>query len=340
MADNSTGTAIGGIGAGVGGIGGSIAGSLLSAQQSNAATAAQAAAVQQWLSINVPDPKQQAIELQNYQVTGQLSPQLETAFQQQQSNLKNMSIDPTSRAAEVQALTQMQDLANNGGMDAQAKQQESQAINTSNANEQGQRGAIVQNAAARGVGGSGAQLAAELEASQGDANQAAASGQSAAAAAQQRALQAMTSASTMGSTLNNQDYGQAAAAATAQDAINKFNTQTQQTTSNANTTAENQAQASNLQNAQNISNLNTGVANTEETTNKGLIEKQFQNEEGIASGVANAEKGVASQANTNADNTSSLWGNIGSAISQGAGAIGQAYSGKSTSDNTDDDSED
>lgn len=307
----------------VAGLASSIIGAKQAQNQLDAATSARQAALQQWLAVNVPDPAQQAIELQRYQVTGQLSPELESAFQQSQTNLKNMQIDPTSRAAEVGALTQMQDVANSGGMDAEAKQQLQQGINATNANEAGQRGAIEQNFAARGVGGSGAQLAAELQASQGDANQAASVGQSAAASAEQRALQAMSASSNMASNLNSQDYTQAANAAAAQDAINRFNTQNQQQVANANVTATNNAKAANLANAQAVANANTGVANQQETFNKGLYQQQFENEARKASGSANAENGVADQANTNAQNQTNLWGNIGNAVTQGSAAIGQ-----------------
>ncbi len=307
--------------------GAGLATGLIGMSQANA-RAAEAAkakqnAVQQWLQLNVPDPAQQAIELQKYQSSGQLSPQLEQTFQQSQSGLQGMQIDPSSRAAEVNALTQMQQLASNGGMDAQAKQQEAQAINSANTNEQGQRGAIVQSFAQRGAGGAGAQLAAELQASQGDANNAAAGGLASAANGEQRALQAMTNSSNMASNLNNQDYTQAANAAKAQDAINQFNTQNAQHIAGANTSAQNQAQATNLQNAQNLSNANVGLTNQQEIHNKGLLEQQFQNEQGKASGAANAYGGVANQANADANRVGQEWGNIGQAISGAAGAYGQ-----------------
>lgn len=320
--------------------GSGIAGSIQAQQQANQALAARNSALQQWLALNVPDPAQQAVELQRYQQTGQLSPQLESAFQQQQTNLKNMQIDPTSRAAEISALTQLQNISKNGGMDALAQQQQAQAINTANANEAGQRGAIIQNFAARGIGGSGAQLAAELQAQQGDANQAAASGLSAAASAQQRALQALSSSGTLASTLNNQDYGQAAAAAQAQDAINRFNTQNSQNVSNANVEAQNKAQAANLAAQQAVSNANVGLTNQQEMYNKGLLEQQYKNAVTKASGAANAENGVANQYNTNAENTADQWAGIGKAISQGTGAIAQYENNNSdSSDNSNDNSD-
>lgn len=313
---------------GIGALGSAAIGAGTAADQLSSANAARQAALKQWLSVNVPDPQQQAIELQRYQVSGQLSPQLEQAFQQSQTGLKGMQIDPASRAAEVQALTQMQNVASKGGLDAQAMQQEQEAINRSNTNEQGQRGAIEQSFAARGTGGSGAQLAAELQAGQGDANQAAAGGMSAAANAEQRALQAMAGSSSAASNLNNQDYTQAKNAAEAQDSINRFNTQAKQNVENTNVTNMNTAQAGNLQNQQNIDNQNTGLANTEETHNKGLLQQQFNDQAQIASGAANAEGGVANQFTANADRTANQWAGIGNALSQ----AGAAYSQKKNND--------
>lgn len=321
----------GGLIAGIGAIGSAVAGGISSSNQLGAATDARQAALQQWLNVNVPDPAQQKIELQRYKVTGQFSPSLQKAFQQSSTGLKDINLDPSSRAAEVDALTQMQDIASHGGMDAQSKEKEQEAINTANANERGQRGAIQQSFAARGVGGAGAELAAQLEASQGDANQASAQGQASAAAAEQRALQAMTNSSQMASNLNSQDYKQAAAAAEAQDSINRFNTQNSQNVSNNNTNTVNDAQKYNLDEAQKIADLNTGVGNTEETHNKGLLQQQFQNETAQATGRANAENGVANQAVTNAGNTADMWGGIGNAISQaGTGIAKNANSTAST----------
>lgn len=314
---------VAGGGAAAGGIGGAVIGGNAAASQLAAATAARQQAVQQWLSINVPDPEQQQIELQNYQVTGTLSPQLEQAFQQSQTGLKNMQIDPASRSAEVQALEQMQNISEKGGLDDQALQDEQQSINAANTNEQGQRGAITQSFAQRGEGGAGAQMAAELEASQGDANQAAASGLSAASGAEQRSLQAMAGAAGVGATLNAQDYNQAANEATAQDAINNFNTQNKQAVSNSNVSNLNQAQAANLANEQSVANANTGLANEQEISNKALLQQQFQNEATVAGGVTNADTGVASQANTNATAAANQWAGIGSAVGQGTAAFGQ-----------------
>lgn len=310
-----------GIIGGVGAVGAGVIGGQQSAAQRAAAQAAEQAALENYLKINVPDPAQQQIILQKYQQTGQIAPQIQQAMQQQKSGLQGMEIDPTSREAEVAALNKMQDVANSGGMDAQAKQQEAQAMNAANANEAGQRGAILQNYAARGIGGSGAQLAAELSADQGSANSNAAAGMNSAAGAEQRALQAMTAGSQMAGTLNNQDYSQAANAATAQDAINKFNTQNAQNVAGQNTKAINDAQAQNTVNNQNLANANVDIGNQQERYNKGLIQQQFNNQMGLAGGKANAENGVANAANQQANATGNMWSGIGQSIAQTGGAV-------------------
>lgn len=311
-------------GVAVGSLASTAIGSAEASSQADKADQARQQAVQQWLAVNVPDPKQQQIELENYQVTGQLSPQLESAFQQSQTGLGNLQFNQAGQGAQEQALAKMGQIAQNGGMDAQAEQQIQGAIDQTNANAQGQRGAIVQNAMARGMGqGGGAMLAAELQAQQGDSNQAASSGMNAAAAAQMRALQAISQQASTGATLNSQDYAQAAAAAEAQDAINRFNAQNSQNVANANVTSANAAQAANLANDQSVANANTGVANQQETYNQGLKQQQFNDEATKAAGASGQYAGAAQQDNANAQNVGNMWGSLSQGLAQGAGAIAQ-----------------
>jgi hypothetical protein len=318
----------------VGIVGANVAAGLIGNQQSqaalSAAQAARQAALQQYLNINVPDPAEQQVILEQYKLTGKLAPEMEQAVDQKASELQNMQVPTEGRSAEIEALNQMQDLAHSGGMDAQARESMEQGIQRANANMRGQIGAIVQNANARGVGGSGAELAAQLQATQNDANASSEAGMSAASAAELRALQAMSSAGSLGSTLNQQDYNQAAAKAQAQDAINRFNTQNRQSVSNANVAATNQAEAANLANEQAVSNANVGIQNQQEVQNKGLVQQEFNNEMALAGGKANAENGVATGYQNQAQNSANTWANIGNAVGQGVAAIAKNSSGPNT----------
>lgn len=299
-----------------------VIGGAASSGDRSAADAARQNALQQFLDIDVPDPAQQKVILQKFQSTGQLDPQLEKAFNQSQTELNNVQVDPSTRAAQMSALAKMQDISNSNGMDAQARATNQQAINTSNTNAKGQRDAIMQNFAQRGEGGSGAQLQAQLLASQQDANSSSSQGLQAAASAQQRALQALSSGATLAGNINSTDYSQAAQKAQAQDAINRFNTANSQTVANSNVGTLNSAAASNLAANQSIANANTGIANQQETQNVGTVQQNFQNQMNKAAGASGQYGNVATQDTNNANATAGQWAGIGSAVAQGAAAYG------------------
>lgn len=305
-------------------------GYLTSQQQMQAAQGARQQALQQYLAINIPDPAQQQLILQQYQMTGKLDPAIETAINQGPSAQSQIALDPTTRAAQMSALSQLSDISSKQGMDAQERAQIQQGINSVNANEQGQRGAILQNAAARGVGGSGASLAAELEAEQGGANTASQNALGAQAQASQRALSALGQQGQLAGQVHSQDYQQALNAANASDAISQFNARNQNAAMAANTQAQNQAQAYNVQEDQNIANQNTGLDNYQQQYNKNLLQQQYQNQLQKASGAANALGGVANQYNLQGQNNANMWGGISSGLATGAGTVYSASNKNNT----------
>ncbi|MHA0110743.1 hypothetical protein ACXYUI_26840, partial [Klebsiella pneumoniae] len=86
-------------------------------------------------------------------------------------------------------------------------------------------GAITQNMQARGLGGSGLDLVAKLQSGQ-DANQTEAlRALEIAGQGEQARRDATAKAGNLGGSLESQDFGEQAAKAQAQDAINRFNTQ-------------------------------------------------------------------------------------------------------------------
>lgn len=309
---------------------GGLFGSSAASKDREAANAARQQALQQYLSIHVPDVAQQKVILDHYKQTGQMDPKLEQSFNQSQSQLGGIALDPTSKLAQMSALSKMQGIADQGGLDAQAKDKLQQGINTANTNEQGQRDAIVQNFAQRGMNGSGAALQAQLLASQSDANRASQQGLQASSDAEMRALSAIQGSATLGSNIRSQDYGIASDAARAQDAINQFNTRNSQQVAGANTDRSNQAQMSNLQQAQRTSDANTGVNNEQEMHNQGLIQKNYDNQLNRAAGATGQFQKVGDQDNANADRSAGQWSGVGQAIGQGATAYGQAKNNQDT----------
>lgn len=141
------------------------------------------------------------------------------------SEMGQAAADPTSIEAQLRALQGMQDIYAQGGYTASERAQLEQMQRAQASNERSQRQAIVQNAYARGLGGSGAEMAAALAAQQGAANRGAQQAQDIAISGQQRALQALQGAGQLGGQSRGQSFNEAAARASAVDDFNRNNTQ-------------------------------------------------------------------------------------------------------------------
>lgn len=133
------------------------------------------------------------------------------------SHFAGVSTDPATRQAQLQALQEMGALAHSGGNDAQSQAAMFDANSQAGAQERAQRGAIMQNMSARGMGGSGAELAGLLAAQQGGADRSHAGGVQAAADSRRRSLEALGQLGSMAGQLRGQDWGEAAGKAGALD---------------------------------------------------------------------------------------------------------------------------
>lgn len=314
--------------AGAGAVGG-IASGLIGAASSASDRAAAQQAYQQTVNdlnaIGIPPEQAQQIALQRYQSAGNFNPNQEQGVQLGQSNMAGISTDPNYLAAQKQALSNLQQIGTDGGMTLSDRAQLEKSMGNVQAQERGARGAILQDAAQRGGYGSGSALASQLINSQGGANQAHSDALNIQAQAQARALQAIQGAGQLGSNLQQQEFGQKAQQAQAQDAINQWNAQNQQSLNTRNTGTTNSAQQYNLANQQNLMNSNTDTANKEQVYNQSLPQQYFQNQLQVAGMKGNARAGQASNLQNNAQQTSNMWGGIGSSVAQGAGAVGQYY---------------
>lgn len=303
--------------------GGGLIGAAQSAEAANNAGIAAKNAYQQWLSLNVPDPSQQALYLQQYKQTGQLNPQFEQAMKMGPSALNNVQTNPQLQSAQMQALQQLQQEGNQGGLGLQDQATQMQQQLQANSASKGRNDAIMQQFAQQGQGGSGMQLIAQLQNAQNaNQNQAMTSLQSA-ANARQRALQSVAGAGQLGGQMEAQQYSQQANAARAQDAINQFNTQNAQNVQNSNVNSANQAQQYNLGLQQQIANANTGLSNQQQAYNKGLLQSNYEDQLQKTQGAGNAAMGYANQQQGQAANTANMWSGIGSSTGKGIAGYNQ-----------------
>lgn len=131
--------------------------------------------------------------------------------------------DPAARNKMLGALEYLYNSGQQGGMDPQSRAAIANAQLQTGAAEQGARGAIQQNAAMRGMGGSGVELLGTLANQQGAAQRNAIAGVNAAGDARTRALQAMHSAAGVGSQIRGDDARKFEAA----NRLQQFNRQQQ-----------------------------------------------------------------------------------------------------------------
>lgn len=306
--------------------GSAISGAIGSGQASSDREAAKNAydqSVKDYTSIGVPPIEAQQIVMQKYQSSGQWTPELAEAVKLGDSNLLGVSTDTGYTEAQKQALSQLQTIGNSGGMTLSDQAQLEKNQGNINADERGHREAILQDARQRGGYGSGTALAAQLMNQQNASNQAHQTGLDVNAQAQQRALQAIMSAGQLGGQMQEQQFGQQAEKAKAQDAINQWNAQNQQANRNNNIQLQNQAAQYNLGNNQNLSNANVDLTNKQGVYNAALPQQYFNNQLAVTQGKANARAGQATNLNQNAQQTANMWSGIGSSVAQGLGAYGQ-----------------
>lgn len=259
--------------------------------------------------IDIPSLDQMRLDLERAVSAGELSPEEATLFLQEQSELANFSQDPRLKQAQLSALDQLTKMADGGLSDAD-KAALSQIESQERTQEKGQRDAILQQAAMRGAGGSGLELAQQLLNQQQSAQRQSQRDTDVAGMAQQRALQAIAQSGQLAGQIGQQDLNTASTVAAARDSINRFNTQQRAGVNQANVNARNQAQAGNLAARQNLLNQNVGLTNQERMQNAANIQQQFQNQMGRASGQAGVDQNKANVAMQQGAANQQLFGNL------------------------------
>lgn len=197
-------------------------------------------------------------------------------------------MDPRLRTEQMSTLDTLGDFAQDGDT-ASSKAAMHRILSGVARQESAGRNAILNNMRARGVSGSGAELAMQLDNQQDSADRAHTAGLEESAAAQRRMLEAAVQKGRFAGDVRKQDYGEMSDEATAKDMISKFNATSRDST--------------NRHNAQ-------------------LPAQQFAMKMGVMNGKANAASGVASNYGQSADRAAQTGYGVGQAINQGANAVG------------------
>lgn len=304
---------------------------------------AQEQALAEFNGIMLPSVEDQQLDLAQNEYLGDYQAQLESAINQEDSEMSGISTDPRLRDAQLGALDQISQFGETGFSPAeQAALREARRDAAGEA--QAKSSQLLDEFSRRGMGGSGAELAARLQAGQSSADRLSQEGDRLAQMSQERALNALSQQATLGSQIRGQDFGEQSDIARAQDAINQFNTANQQQVQSRNVGASNDASLRNLGEKQRIGESNTGLSNQQQQYNKELLQKKFNNEMSKAGAKAGQYNAIAQAQQADAANDAAMTGALigaggtiaGAAIGGPAGAaagnkIGNA-AGKSASD--------
>jgi len=313
------------IGAGISAIGG-LLGNLFGSSERDAAERERKANLERIMGISLPTFEEQEIELERMRSAGELTPEMEDAISQEASKMEGVSADPRLQDTQYKVLDRLSKQGEEG-LTAEDRAALNQVRREGARDQQSTQQSILAQMGARGAGGAGAELAAQLSSSQAGADRGSQESDRLAAMAQQRALQALSQSGTMATGMRGQEFGEKSDIARAQDEITRFNTANRQNVQQRNVASRNNAQAGNLSNAQNIMNQNVHLSNQQQMHNKALAQSQFDNRLKQAQAASGASQAVSAGHTANANATAALGSGVGAALNTGIGAMAKQSSG-------------
>lgn len=156
-------------------------------------------------------------------------PQLERAYARvlEGSEEGMVQADPALKAAQAAALARLGQVADSGGYDLESQAVQNRIRSDVARHESAGRNQIRNSMAARGVGGSGAELALQMAGNQNSAERASQEGMTAAGQAQKAAYAAMMGQGELAGRMRSQGFQEQSSAARARDMMRKFNAEAQ-----------------------------------------------------------------------------------------------------------------
>lgn len=289
----------------------------------NDGSSAQRQALAALNNVVAPSIGDQELDLAQNEYLGDYQAQMENALNQEDSGMSDISVDPRLRSAQMDALESISQMGETGFTPAeQAALREARRDAAGEA--QAKSAQLMDEYARRGMGGSGAELAARLQASQSGADRLSQEGDRLAQMSQERALNALSQQASLGSSIRGQEFGEQSDIAKAQDAINQFNSANTQSVQARNVANTNAAGMRNLGEKQRIGENNTALSNQQQQANKQLLQQRFQNEMQRAGAQAQQLNQIAQAQQQAAANSGQMMGNL---IGAGGTIIGAAYGG-------------
>lgn len=263
---------------------------------------------------------------EEYQLAGTLNPEALS-----DTELADILRNEEMRQAQLDVLRQYQEMGTEG-LSAIDRAALSEIQNEIAMRERGQREAILQNMAQRGLSGSGQELAASLAASQQATTDASMQGMRQAAMAQANRQAALERIANLSGGLEQTDFEREALKARAQDVINQFNVQNRNLAQSQNLAALQAIRDANIAERNRIAQSNIDLANQEKYQNligRPMAQAGLQSQ--YVSNLAGSLGNIAqSQANQKLQQYQTQASMLGAGLQTG-GTLGAAYANRPAS---------
>ncbi len=267
---------------------------------------------------------------EEYALASKYVPQLASYIEEQAPQTVQATADgQAGREAQLSALNRLKNLSETGE-DLQSQVMRQRALGDAAAQNQAQQATITQNAAQRGVGGSGLEFLQSMMAQQGSAQDASRNAQDAALASYQTRLNAMKDSASLGGQVRDQDISEQARNA---GIINDFN---QRKTAEANryqqyvANANNQAQQYNIGNQQRVMDANVSGRNADKARGQSRADMIENAKYGFNTDQANRQlgqyQGDSDAIQQRAGHTAAAIGGTTQAINSGINGYNQSQS--------------
>lgn len=310
---------------------GGIVGHVLSQGDRAAAKKAMKQAMKELEAVGYPPDLSAQIIYQQFEQVGALTPELEEDIALAQSEYNNIKEDQNLRNTQLDALNKFKQQST-GGLAGDERAAMNEILNKQRQEQQAAQANILNDQARRGMGGSGAGLVAQLQATQSAAGNAANQGMDLMSLLAQRVRQGTQDMAGTAQNVRSQDYQLSSDKASALDARNQYLHQNSQARQSRNVDSLNRAQAANLQTAQEVANANTQQYNAEKLRQNQAQQKYYDSKLGYAQAKANARLGQAGNYQNQAQQESNMYSGIGNGVGQGIAGYSAAKTAQANSD--------
>lgn len=272
-----------------------------------------------------PTVDQLSYKIDNLVQQGVITPEQAKTFLMDKTAMEGISVDPRLKAAQMGALSSLQEIGSNGGLTAMDRAKLESALSRVGQESRGAREAILQRQAEMGRSGTGLELAAQLQNQQDSATRASQEGLDTAALAEQRALDAIAQAGALGGQMRSQEFGEQSDVASAKDALQKFNLEHLRANEEANVNRRAAAAAANLTERQRIADKNVEISGQNRKSVADANQQAFEDEMEKRKAIAEALSGKAAQQTARQNAKSAFVGSlIGAGGSVGAGMLSKS----------------